>query len=122
MDGYKEDDQDMGGEVEYLSVSKPTRVCLSQSSRLPGTEVGKITGFDSGLHFNLPGFRLQLFNSKPWPRLCPGSRTFQRLSISSRQPKSPWRIGYSATRLIPVLGNVLAYERFGSQVTWQVAS
>jgi hypothetical protein len=40
IDGYQKGDNNSGGEVEYLTMSGPTRVCLSQSSRLsiPGTE------------------------------------------------------------------------------------
>jgi len=113
----------LDGEVEYLTASGTyARVLIAVVTPVPGTEVGKITGFDSGLHFNLPGFRLQQSNFKPWPRSCPDSRTVQRLSISPRSPKSPWHDGYSSHKLDPRLGRVLAYERFGSRVTWQVAS
>jgi hypothetical protein len=66
----QKDNYNLGGEVEYLTVSG-LHACLliSLVTPFPGTEVplGKITGFDSGLHFDLPGFRLQQFNSKPWP-------------------------------------------------------
>ena len=84
MNGYKEDDQGMSGEVEYLSVSEPTRVCLSQSSRLPGTEVGKITGFDSGLHFNLPGFSGTTLNPGPCVPVLGPSRGSQSLFTASQ--------------------------------------
>lgn len=87
IDGYKTDGNNLGGEVEYLTAPGSTRVCSSQSSRLsiPGTEVGKITGFDSGLHFNLPGFSSTTLNPGPGcvPVLGP-SRGVQSLFTASQ--------------------------------------
>jgi hypothetical protein len=87
INGYERDDKNLGGEVEYLTAPGSTRVCLSQSSRLsiPGTEVGKITGFDSGLHFNLPGFSSTTLNPDPGcvPALGP-SRGVQSLFTASQ--------------------------------------
>jgi predicted cobalt transporter CbtA len=121
IDGYRKDDYNLGDEVILNCVGAYARVLIAVITPVPGKEVGKITGFDSGLHFNLPGFSSLTLN--PGPGCVPVLGLFSRGSLNlftaARVILACWLLSDTPD---PRLGHVLAYERFGGQVTWKVAS